>query len=350
MPLPSVVDALQRALVPKNEGWFAYKMNEPGARESVAESLRQWRGIPFDKDDILMTTGAFSGLSVCLGALTDPGDEVIFISPPWFFYEALITAVGAVPVRVKIQPDTFDLDLDAIQQAISTRTRAIIINSPNNPTGKIYPDSSLQMLADILKTASERVGHPIYLLSDEAYSRIVYEGRRFPSPVSHYANTILIYTYGKTLLTPGQRVGFLALTPTMAEKSEMRDALFAAQVFTGYAFPNALLQHAIADLDELSIDIEHLQRKRDRLVNALQGMGYALQCPEGTFYLLVRSPIADDWAFSEILASHEIFCLPGTVIEMPGYFRLSLTANDEMIDFALPGFEAAINACRRSHD
>jgi len=168
------------------------------------------------------------------------------------------------------------------------------------------------------------------------------------SPLSYYDNTILIYTYGKTLLTPGQRIGYLALAPTMPNKGDIANALFAAQVFTGYAFPNALLQQAIADLDRLSIDIEHLQEKRDRMVEALRAMGYELQVPEGTFYLLVRSPIEDDWKFSDLLADQHIFCLPGTVVEMPGYFRLSLTANDDMIERALPGFEAAIKVCREA--
>lgn len=348
LPLTGFVNALQKAIVPQNENWFAYKMSERESCESVAQSLRQWRGIPFESNDILMTNGAFSGISVCLGALVDPGDEVIFISPPWFFYEALIAAVGGVPIRVKIQPDTFDLDLNAIEQAITARTRAIIINSPNNPTGKIYPESTLKALAAILQHASERHGQPIYLLSDEAYSRIIYDGRSYPSPVSCYDNTILIYTYGKVLLTPGQRIGFLAHAPDMPNKGEIANALFAAQVFTGYAFPNALLQHAITDLDRLSIDIGHLQHKRDRMVEALRAMGYELQSPEGTFYLLVRSPIEDDWKFSDMLADQHIFCLPGTVVEMPGYFRLSLTASDEMIERALPGFATAINACREA--
>lgn len=344
MPLPGFVSALQKSLVPQREDWFAYKMNEPAAQAIVAESLRSLRGLPFEADDISMTTGAFSGLSVSLAATVEAGDEVIFISPPWFFYEGLITVLGAVPVRVKIRQDNFDLDLDAIRQAITPKTRAIIVNSPNNPTGKIYPESTLKALAEILESASRRNGRPIYLLSDEAYSHILFDNNAYPSPTAYYPNTILIYTYGKVLLTPGQRLGYLALPPTMPDREMMRQALFAAQVFTGYAFPNAILQHSIADLDKQSIDITHLQRKRDRLIAALREMGYELHCPEGTFYLLVKSPIADDWAFSDVLAEKNIFCLPGSVFELPGYFRLSLTASDQMIDMALPGFEAAIHA------
>ena len=342
MPLSGFVEALQRWSVPQNKDWFAYKDNTLAARTIAAQSLCERRGLAFEADDIFMTNGAFAALAVGLGALTDPGDQVIFISPPWFFYEALITAAGAEPVRVKVTPPMFDLDVDAIAAAITERTRAVIINSPHNPTGKIYSPQTLQHLAQVLTTAGEHNGRPIYLLSDEAYCRIVYDGREFHSPSEFYPNTLVLYTYGKTLLTPGQRLGYIALAPTMPQREPVRSALFVSQLVTGYAFPNALLQHAIGDLEKLSIDVMHLQRKRDRLVSALRDLGYEVNVPEGTFYLLVRSPQADDWAFAELLAEHDILCLPGTIVELPGYFRLSLTANDDMIDRALPGFAAAI--------
>ena len=341
MPLPEFTSALGRWSVPQNKDWFAYKMSEPEARAVVAASLRERRGQPFAEDDIAMTTGAFAALAVVLGAIVDPGDEVLFISPPWFFYEALIVANGATPVRVRCDLATFDLDLEAIAAAITERTRAIIVNSPNNPTGKIYPPATLERLASILRAASERLGRDIYILSDEAYSRIIYDDRPYTSPTQFYPNTFLIYTYGKTLLTPGQRLGYVALPPTMPEREQMRGAIEASQVMTGYAFPNALLQHALPDLERLSIDIAHLQRKRDRMVAALHEMGYDVHAPEGTFYLLPRAPQADDLAFIERLAAHNVFCLPGTVVELPGYFRVSLTANDDMIERGLPGFAAA---------
>ena len=242
----------------------------------------------FKPEDIFLTTGAFAGLAVTLNAVLEPGDEVIFISPPWFFYETLILAAGGVPVRVKIDPKTFDLDINAIAAAISTKTRAIIINSPNNPTGKIYPESTLKELARLLNAASSSHRRTIYLLSDEAYCRIIYEGRSFPSPTAFYPNSFLIYTYGKTLLTPGQRLGYIALPPDMPEAEMVRQALFTAQLTTGYALPNALMQYALPDLEKLSIDIEHLQEKRDHLVAELREIGYEMHVPEGTFYLLPR--------------------------------------------------------------
>jgi aspartate aminotransferase len=190
--------------------------------------------------------------------------------------------------------------------------------------------------------ASQRFGRTIYLLSDEAYRRIVYDGREYRSPAEFYPHTFVLYTYGKTLLTPGQRLGYIALPPTMPGREQLRMAITTAQILTGYAFPNALLQHALGDLERLSIDIGQLQRKRDRLVAALRDSGYELHAPEGTFYLLPRSPLADDLAFIEMLAERDIFCLPGSVVEMPGYFRVSLTANEAMIERAIPGFAAAM--------
>ncbi len=341
MPLPGFVDALRHWSVPQNKDWFAYTNNDPKAQAAVAAVLRERRSVPFDPDDIFLTNGATGGLSITLGAVVDPGDEVVFIPPPWFFYEAFIVGSGGVPVRAKIDPATFDLDVDAIAATFSPRTRAIIINSPNNPTGKIYPPETLHQLSAALTAASERNGRPIYLLSDEAYSRIVFDGCPYHSPTAFYPRSFLIYTYAKTLLTPGQRLGYVALPPTMPDREQMRGALALSQLVTSYAVANALLQHALADLEKLSIDIAHLQQKRDRLIGALRGMGYQVHVPEGTFYLLPKSPWADDRAFADVLLTHDILVLPGTCVELPGYFRLSLTANDEMIERSLPGFAAA---------
>ena len=342
IPLPEFVEALNRSAVPQNINWYAYKDSEASSEAIVAESLRQELQLPFEDSDILMTNGAFAGLAVTLGAVVEPGDEVIFISPPWFFYEGKILNIGATPVRVKINPDTFDLDLEAIAAAITDKTRAIIINTPHNPTGKIYPPETLKALAKILQDASDRNGREIYLISDEAYRKIIYDGRSFYSPAAFYDNTFVVYTYGKILLTPGQRIGYIALGPNMPNREEMRTAIITLQYFTGYAFPNALLQHSLAELDPLSIDLKKLQAKRDWFVKELRQIGYEVNLPESTFYLMVKSPIPDDEAFIEVLAKYNVFCLPGTIVELPGYFRISLTANEDMMERSLPGFQKAI--------
>jgi aspartate aminotransferase len=341
-PPPGFVEALQRWSVPRTPDWYAYHDAVPGAKEAVVRSLRDRLGMSFQEDDVFLTNGAFAGLAVALKSVVDPGDEVMFLSPPWFFYQLLIESLGAKAVRVRVSPPAFDLDVDAIAQAITERTRAIIINSPNNPTGRIYPPEILRKLADVLDEASERNGRPIYLVSDESYSRILFDGNLFDSPTEFYPRSFLVYTYGKTLLTPGQRLGYVALPPSMPDPELMRGAVFMMLLATGYAFPTVVLQRALADLDRLTIDIRHLQGKRDRMVDALRSMGYELGVPEGTFYLLPRSPVQDDLTFTDILAGHDVFVLPGTLVELPGYFRISLTANDEMIDRALPGFEAAM--------
>ncbi len=346
-PPPAFAESLQRWAPPQHKDWYAYVDSTPAARAAVVQALQARRGVTYDPNDIHLTNGAFAGLAVLLTALIDPGDEVIFNSPPWFFYEAMIAGAGAVPVRVKVRPEDFDLDLQAIAAAITPRTRAILVNSPNNPTGKIYPPQTLAALGRLLTEASERHGRTIYLISDEAYSRILFDGQDFPSPTAYYPASIMLYTYGKTLLTPGQRMGYLALRPEFPGREALRGAIFVAQLLTGYAFPNALMQHALPDLENVTIDLAHLQRKRDRMVSELRRMGYELHVPAGTFYLLPRSPMADDWAFTNLLAEHDIFVLPGAVVEMPGFFRISLTANDEMIERSLPGFAAALERARQ---
>ncbi len=343
-PLPGFVAALQRWAQPQRHDWFAYRSNEAGAQAAAAAALRERRGVACDPEDICITNASFAGLAVVLRAITDPGDEVIFFSPPWFFYEALLVDAGAAPVRLFVDRTSFDLDLAALAAAITPRTRAVLVNSPHNPTGRVYPPALLERLARLLTDASRQHGRTIYLISDEAYSRIVYDGRPCPSPAAYYPNTFLVYTFGKTLLTPGERLGYVALPQAMPERKAMRQALFAGQLVAGHAFANAVMQYALPELEGLSIDVSRLQRRRDRLVSALRAMGYELHAPEGTFYLLPRSPWADDWAFAEWLAQRDIFCLPGSVAEVPGYFRLSLTANDEMVEKALPVFEAARRA------
>ena len=342
MPVAGFVDVLQKWLVPQDKDWFAYKMNEPEARQAVVDSLLEWRGVRYDPEDIFLTSGAFGALAVMINILVNPGDEVIYISPPWFFYEPMISAAGGTPVKVKTDLSTLLPSLDAIEAAITYRTRAIIINSPNNPTGRIYPPGYLSELADLLSMKSKKIGRQIILLSDESYSKILFKGAQFVSPTTIYPASVLIYTYGKTLLTPGQRVGYLALGAGIDGISELRKALLTVQMLTGYAIPNALLQHALADLGHLSIDLVKLEHKRDRMVSALREMGYELHVPESTFYLLPKSPDADDRAFIKRLQKLKVLCLPGSVADIPGYFRISITASEAMIERSLPGFKAAI--------
>lgn len=346
MPLPGYISALHAALEPQSPDWFAYKMSEPKSQAAVARSLTARTGLDWDPADVAMTNGGFAALAVALRAVAEPGDEVVFLSPPWFFYEILILAAGATPVRVSLAPPSFDLDLAAIDAAITPLTRAVLLNTPHNPSGRVYPLADLEALAGTLRAASARIGRPIHLIADEPYNRIVFDGRTFHSPAEIYPNTITAYSYGKTLLAPGMRIGYLTVPPTMPDREAFRERVFTAQLAGGFLFPNALLQHAIEDLEGLSIDVGALERRRDRMVGGLRDLDYETTMPEGTFYVMARSPIDDDVAFAELLVEENVLVLPGTVVELPGWFRISLTASDEMVENGLASFRRARERAR----
>ncbi len=342
MPIEEFVDSLRRHAVPANKDWFAYTIKVPAAASAIASSLRARTGLPFEPDDIHLAPGTFGALATALRATVDSGDEVLFVSPPWFFYESMIAVIGATPVRVTLAPPAFRLDAAAVEAAISARTRAIIVNSPHNPTGRIFTSAELEALAAVLTRASARHARPILLLSDESYNRILFDGRSFVSPAVSYPYTLVLYTYGKQLLTPGERVGYLAISPSIPDRRELASAVLFAQIVGGWQLPNATLQRAVPNLERLSIDLAALERRRDRLAAALSGLGYEVMVPEATFYMMVRSPIEDDRVFTDRLARHDVFVGPGHIFEMPGYFRISLTASDDMVARSLPGFAAAI--------
>jgi aspartate aminotransferase len=340
---PEYVRALQRWSEPKDKDWFGYKMSHRPALVAAAEGLSKELGLTFDPDDILLTRGAHGGLAAALNVVVDPGDEVIFTSPPWFFYEALILGARGRPVKIRVKPHDFDLDVDAIGAAISPRTRAVLVNTPHNPTGRIFGEETLRALASVLEKGSARNGRPIYLISDEAYSRILFDGNRMVTPGAFYARSLLIHTYSKSTLAPGQRLGYVALPPAMPGRDQVRQAFMVAGFSTGNMLPDAIMQYALPEIDTMSIDLDHLQRKRDRVVDALKEMGYELRSPQATFYLLPKAPIEDDMLFARALAAQKVLVLPGTAVDMPGYFRISLTATDVMIDRALPVFAEVIS-------
>ena len=342
MPLPAIHEAITKWAVPRHKDWFAYKFSEPAAVRVAVESLRARHGIDFEAADVTMSTGAFGGLAGTLRAIVDPGDEVIYLSPPWFFYVPMIISLGGKAVRVDLPAPGFELPLAAIERAITPRTRALIVNSPHNPSGRIFQPAELEALAAVLRRAPQ----PVYLISDESYCRILFDGKPFHTPLRHYERSFLIYTYGKTLLIPGQRVGYVAMPPSMPEREELRGALMTAHMVNGWAFPNAIMQYALGELEQASVDVAALERRRDRIVAALGEMGYQTVRPAATFYVLVRSPIPDDVAFTERLAAENVFVMPGKVFELPGWFRISLTANDDMVQRSFAGFAKVMSSLR----
>nr|MDQ3764136.1 aminotransferase class I/II-fold pyridoxal phosphate-dependent enzyme [Actinomycetota bacterium] len=317
----------------------------PGIQRSAA---RRTLGVSFAAEDIFPTRGAGGAIALALHTVVDSGDEVIFLSPPWFYYEAMILSSGAIPVRVRLEPLAFDLNIEAIVAALGPRTRAVLINTPHNPSGRIYPAAALQRLADGLAKTAARYGRPIWLISDEAYSRILFDNRSFISPGVFHPYSMLAHTYSKSTLAPGQRLGYLALAPGLAEAGveAMRTALFHVLFSSGLVMPDAVMQYALPDIDGILLDIAAIQRRRDRMVTALREQGYQLHTPEATFYLLPRAPIADDRAFCALVAEHGVAVLPGHVIELPGYFRISLTATDDMVEHSLPIFARVIEQAR----
>jgi aspartate aminotransferase len=340
LPLPGLVAAIRDHAQPRDKNWFAYKTSEAEPQKFLAEHVGREMGLAFEPADIALTTGAFAAIMVAFHLVLDAGDEAIFSEPAWFCYEPLLLAAAAVPRKVALTPPAFDLDLDAISAAIGPRTRLLIVNTPHNPTGRIYTRKTLERLSDLLERASARVGHRIYLLSDEPYRRLRFDGRGFDSPAQVYPWTFISYSYGKILLSPGQRLGYLAISPLMpaSERRGFGDAMLGAQMALGWCFPNAVMQYAVPDLETLSIDRAALARRRDRLIDTLGDSGYAVLPPEGTFYLWVKWPDGDPVQLWNDLADREVFVLPGSVMNAPAYFRISLTASDAMVERALPAF------------
>ena len=340
VPLPGLVQALQAHAVPQNNSWFAYKTSEDEPRAFLADALSRELGLAFEPEDIAMTPGAFGAIALAFRMLLSPGDAVLIPLPGWFCYGSMLAAEGMEAVQVPLVPGSFDLDLAAIDAAIGPRARIVVVNTPHNPTGRIYPRAQLEALAELLERASARIGRRLFLLSDEPYRRIRFDGTPFVSPAAVYPWTLIDYSYGKVLLAPGQRIGYLALSPLMPreDRQALRDAFFGAQVSLGWSFPNALMQYAIPDLEALSLDIAALTGRRDRMVGALRQWGYEVLQPEGTFYLFARVPGSDGGRFFDALADRDVFVMPGSVLQTPDYFRVCLTASDAMVERALPAF------------
>ena len=340
MPLDGLVTALRERTVPKDKNWFAYKTSEEAPQAFLAERLRRELALPFEPPDIALTAGAFAAIMVAFRLVLDAGDEAVISEPAWFCYEPMLLAADAVPRKVKLKVPTFDLDLSAIEAAIGPKTRMVIVNSPHNPTGRIYDDNTLKALAELLERTSARYGHRVFLLSDEPYRRIRFESRSFISPASFYPWTLISYSYGKILLAPGQRIGYLAISPTMPteERNALRDAMFSTQMALGWSFPNAVMQYAVSDLENLSIDLKALARRRDLLTATLTKADYEVLLPEGTFYLWSKWPKGNAEHHWNRLADSDVFVLPGSIMDTTNYFRISLTASDSMIERALPAF------------
>jgi aspartate aminotransferase len=285
-----------------------------------------------------MTCGAAGALNVILKALLDPGDEVLTPMPCFVEYRFYADNHGGVLKMVATRSD-FTLDVEAIGQAISEKTKVVLINSPNNPTGQIYDKASLDALGRLLAEKSARYGHVVYLVSDEPYRKIVYDGATVPSIFKSYHDSIIATSYSKDISIPGERIGFAAVNPMAAHRESLMAGMALTNRILGFVNAPALMQRVVACMQGMSVDIGEYKRKRDLLCDGLAQAGYAFTVPPGAFYLFPRTPIADDVEFVRALQQELILVVPGSGFAGPGHFRIAFCVADRTIVNALPGFK-----------
>lgn len=312
---------------------------------SVAEFLSREQGVSVDDTDVLMTCGAAGALNVALKTILDPGDEVLTPVPCFVEYGFYADNHGGVLKTFTSRPD-FQLDLAALSAAVTARTKAVLINSPHNPTGVVYTAETIRDLGALLEAKSRETGHTIYLISDEPYRKIVYDGVTVPSIFSAYPESIIGTSYSKDISIPGERIGFLAVNPRATYRKPLVAGMALCNRILGFVNAPALMQRVVACMQGMSVDIDLYKRKRDMLCEGLGAMGYEFVKPAGTFYLFPRSPITDDVEFVQALKAERVLVVPGSGFRAPGYFRIAFCVTDETIQNALPGFERAIRKYR----
>ncbi len=309
------------------------------AREAVAKSVAAESGLPVEADQVVMTVGAGGALNVALKALLDPGEEVIIIAPFFVEYRFYVDNHNGESVVVKSSED-FSLDLEAIEKAITPRTKAVLLNSPNNPTGVVYPEEQIQGLGELLREKGRALRRDIYLLSDEPYRKLLYDGVSFPHVFRHVENAIIATSHSKDLALAGERIGYLVASPRCADLERLMAAMVFANRTLGFVNAPALMQLAVACLQGVTIDVSSYQQRRDRLYSLLTGLGFQMVKPQGAFYLFPRSPIANDVTFVQEAQRRRILVAPGTGFGWPGHFRIAYSVPMEMIERSVGAWEA----------
>lgn len=307
-------------------------------RSAVAEVLAEKSGLEVTGSHVVMTCGAGGALNVALKTVLNPGEEVIILTPYFVEYKFYIDNHGGVPVEVWTDRETFQLNLTAIENAITHKTRAIIICSPNNPTGVIYPAESLRKLGELLRRKEKELTRQILVISDEPYARICYDGKEVPNIFPHIQNSVIVTSHSKDLALPGERIGYLAANPRMQSvEMFMQGAIFSNRVL-GYVNAPALMQRLVAKLQRASVDINQYREKRDLLYDNLTAMGFSMVKPDGAFYFFPKSPMADDVKFVKLALQHHILLVPGTGFGAPGHFRIAYCVDKGMIERSLPAW------------
>lgn len=342
-PPPEFFEELRRIADSPVAGMHRYMPNAGyvETRAAVAAQLAEETGLNFSPNEILMTCGAGGALNVVMKTLLDPGDEVVIFAP--FFVEYMFYADNHGGTCRVVPPDEkFFPDLDAFRSAISERTKIVLMNSPNNPSGVIYSAELLDEMGEIIRSKEEEFGIEIFLVSDEPYRKIIFDGLEYPHIFQKHIRSIVATSHSKDLALPGERIGYIAVHPDYEAKGELEDGLVFCNRTLGFVNAPALMQHIVRALQSVTIDVGEYQSKRDFLYGKLIEMGYSLVRPQGAFYMFPKAPIEDDVAFVAELQEHNVLVVPGTGFGSPGYFRISYCVDDRTLEGAIKGFRAAI--------
>ncbi|MEE8541369.1 MAG: pyridoxal phosphate-dependent aminotransferase [Desulfobacterales bacterium] len=348
LPPPQKFRQVLKTMV-ANEGGLDHRYmpntGYPFVRQSIAAYLSQEQKTAVSENDVIMTCGAAGGLNIILKALLDPQDEIITPAPFFVEYTFYAQNHGGILKPVATNPD-FSLDIDGIAAAITPKTKAVLINSPNNPTGQIYSGESLTRLGSILAQKGRELGQPIYLISDEPYRKIVYDDIRVANIFECYPESIIATSYSKDLSLPGERIGFVAVNPDSTFKADLLSGLALANRILGFVNAPALMQRVVASLQGMRVDISAYARRRTLLCDGLAQCGYNFVKPAGAFYLFPQTPIADDVEFVRALQKELILVVPGSGFGGPGHFRVAFCVDEETIVNALPGFKRVLDRFR----
>jgi len=336
-------DELRRLANAPLSGMHRYMPN-PGymeTRQAVADTLSAETGLDFSGGDVIMTCGAAAAANVVLKTILNEGDEVIILAPYFFEYLYYIDNHGGVAV-VAACDDQFQPDLAKIEAVVTEKTRAILINSPNNPSGAVYSEERLTGLAALLERKQAEHGTEIFIISDEPYRRIIFDGISFPQVLPQYDNSVVVTSHAKDLALPGERIGYIAVNPNYPDKEELSAGLSFCNRTLGFVNAPALMQHIVRNLQGVSVDAGYYEKKRDYLCRHLGELGYDVFRPQGAFYLFPKAPIEDDVTFCKTLLNSNVLVVPGRGFGTLGYFRISYCVEDWVLEGAVKGFAAAI--------
>lgn len=343
VPAPPEVNQAIKDIVDQEDSLLIHGYNQSNSgyedvRQTVAEHLNKLHGTNFSSANIIMTVGAASGLNVAIKTFVDPGEEILAFAPYFVEYGKYAANHGSVLHAVSADTSTFQPNLEEMEDMINEKTRAVIINSPNNPTGVIYSAETLTKLASILSAKSEEYGAPIYIISDEPYRELAYDGATVPYVTKFYDNTIVGYSWSKSLSLPGERIGYLVLPTELEDFENAATAANIANRVLGYVNAPSLMQRVVARCIDCSTDVAAYDKNRIALYEGLKGLGYECTKPEGAFYLFLKSPIEDDVEFCELGKKYNILMVPGKSFACAGYVRLSYCVSHDTIVNSLPAF------------